>query len=75
MLMVLGTCLIKGWKASSPVSTKHAHACAGKEMQGGSHWHRGTKGICELSRPQFISLAPGIVAIVPPSDDGQELDK
>lgn len=24
---------------------------------------------------QFISLAPGIVAIVPPSDDGQELDK
>lgn len=49
--------------------TKHAHASVGEEILGGSH--RGTKGICKLSRPQFTSLVPGTV---PPSDDGQEFE-
>lgn len=57
------------------VWTKHVRASIGEEMDGGSHSCRGTKDIRELSRPQFISLAPGILAPVHPTDDGQEFDE
>lgn len=62
-------------RPSRAVWTKHDHASAEEEMRSASHSHKGTKGICKLSRLQFISLVLGILAIAPPSDDEQKVDK